>query len=111
MSPIIAGKAVEGPDGQDHGASSASQPDSRSIARHYDGLIDGFVHRRRRTRRWPTDLPMPAIVTNTMMRTLDDKVALARQCLAFCDRLARSVPRKARRPRDERAPRHARSFR
>ena len=25
-----------------------------------------------------------------MMRTLDDKVALARQCLAFCERLARA---------------------
>jgi len=29
-------------------------------------------------------------VTNTMMRTLDDKVALARQCLAFCGRLVGS---------------------
>ena len=26
-----------------------------------------------------------------MMRTLDDKVALARQCLAFCERLARAA--------------------
>ena len=33
-------------------------------------------------------MALPILVTNTMMRTLDDKVALARQCLAFCDRLA-----------------------
>jgi hypothetical protein len=36
-------------------------------------------------------------VTNTMMRTLDDKVALARQCLAFCHRLAQESRAKAAR--------------
>ena len=30
-----------------------------------------------------------------MMRTLDDKVALARQCLAFCDRLGEASARGA----------------
>ena len=34
-------------------------------------------------------------MTNTLMRTLDDKVALARQCLAFCDRLAAHAPANA----------------
>ena len=33
-------------------------------------------------------MALPILVTNTIMRTLDDKVALARQCLAFCGRLA-----------------------
>jgi hypothetical protein len=33
-----------------------------------------------------------------MMRTLNDKVALARQCLAFCERLAREHPARPRVP-------------
>ena len=42
-------------------------------------------------------MPCPATVTNTVMQTLDDKVALARHCLAFCDRLAqeRAIERRA----------------
>ena len=31
------------------------------------------------------------IITNTMMRTLDDKVALAEACLTFCGRLAKGA--------------------
>ena len=38
-------------------------------------------------------MPMPAIVTDTMMRSLDDKLALARQCLAFCEQLASGAGR------------------
>jgi LPPG:FO 2-phospho-L-lactate transferase len=87
VSPIIAGKAVKGPAAKIM-AELGLEADSRSIARHYEGLIDGFVIDGA-DEALASTLPMPAIVTNTMMRTLDDKVALARQCLAFCDRLAR----------------------
>jgi LPPG:FO 2-phospho-L-lactate transferase len=86
VSPIIAGKAVKGPAAKIM-AELGLEPDSRSIARHYEGLIDGFVIDGA-DEALASTMPMPAIVTNTMMRTLDDKVALARQCLAFCDRLA-----------------------
>ena len=82
--------------------------DSRTIAWHYEGLIDGLIIDTA-DEALAADLPMPAIVTNTMMRTLDDKVALARQCLAFCERL--SACRQGARPRDEAAPRHLRSCR
>jgi hypothetical protein len=34
-------------------------------------------------------MPRPVTVTNTVMQMLDDKVALARHCMAFCDRLAK----------------------
>jgi LPPG:FO 2-phospho-L-lactate transferase len=88
VSPIIAGKAVKGPAAKIM-AELGLEADSRSIARHYEGLIDGFVIDGA-DEALASTLPMPAIVTNTMMRTLDDKVALARQCLAFCDRLARA---------------------
>ena len=52
---------------------------------HYGDLIDGFVLDAQDEQAIGT-MPCPATVTNTVMQTLDDKVALARHCLAFCDR-------------------------
>lgn len=91
VSPIIAGKAVKGPAAKIM-AELGLEPDSRSIAWHYEGLIDGLVIDTA-DEALAAALPMPAIVTKTLMRSLDDKVALARQCLAFCERLARSGTR------------------
>jgi LPPG:FO 2-phospho-L-lactate transferase len=87
VSPIIAGKAVKGPAAKIM-AELGLEPDSRSIAWHYEGLIDGLIIDVA-DEELASLLPVPAIVTSTIMRTLEDKVALARQCLAFCDRLAR----------------------
>jgi LPPG:FO 2-phospho-L-lactate transferase len=86
VSPIIAGKAVKGPAAKIM-AELGLEPDSRSIAWHYEGLIDGLVIDTA-DEALASAMPMPAIVTPTMMRSLDDKVALARQCLAFCEQLA-----------------------
>jgi LPPG:FO 2-phospho-L-lactate transferase len=86
VSPIIGGKAVKGPTAKIM-AELDLQPDSRAVARHYEGLIDGFVIDRE-DETLEKDMALPIVATNTMMRTLDDKVALARQCLAFCGRLA-----------------------
>ena len=88
VSPIIAGKAVKGPTAKIM-AELGLQPDSGTVARHYEGLIDGFVVDSE-DETLEKDVALPILVTNTMMRTLDDKVALARQCLAFCGRLAGS---------------------
>ncbi len=93
VSPIIAGKTVKGPAAKIMGELGL-EPDSRTIAWHYEGLIDGLVIDTA-DEALAGAMPMPAIVTNTMMRTLDDKVALARECLAFCDRLARGKARDA----------------
>jgi LPPG:FO 2-phospho-L-lactate transferase len=86
VSPIVAGKAVKGPTAKIM-AELGLHPDSRTVARHYEGLIDGFVIDSH-DEALENDVRVPAVVTNTMMRTLDDKVALARQCLAFCGQLA-----------------------
>ena len=86
MSPIVGGKAVKGPTAKIM-AELHLQPDSRTVARHYAGLIDGFVIDSQ-DEMLEKDMGLPILVTNTMMRTLDDRVALARQCLAFCARLA-----------------------
>ena len=42
VSPIVGGKAVKGPTAKIM-AELGLAPDSRAIARHYAGLIDGFV--------------------------------------------------------------------
>ena len=86
------------------------QPDSRTVARHYEGLIDGFVIDSQ-DETLEKDMALPIVVTNTVMRTLDDRVALARQCLAFCGRLAGKSPRGVRGLRHELRPALARSFR
>jgi LPPG:FO 2-phospho-L-lactate transferase len=105
VSPIIGGKAVKGPTAKIM-AELGLPPDSRTVARHYVGLIDGFVidsadqtlqediQDKRQDNRQDNrqDMRLPVVVTNTLMRSLDDKVALARQCLAFCRRLSGKRP-------------------
>lgn len=86
VTPIIAGKAVKGPTAKIM-TELGIAPDARSIASHYGDLIDGFVLDVQ-DEQAAGHMPLPATVTNTVMQTLDDKVALARQCLAFCDRIA-----------------------
>jgi len=86
VSPIVGGKAVKGPTAKIM-AELGLRPDSRAVARHYEGLIDGFVIDSE-DETLEKDMALPIVVTDTIMRTLDDKIALTRQCLAFCDRLA-----------------------
>jgi LPPG:FO 2-phospho-L-lactate transferase len=93
ITPIIAGKAVKGPLAnimRDFGITPAPV----SVARHYAGLIDGFVLDVADAEQ-ERELTMSALVVNTLMSTLDDKVTLARACLNFCDSL-RSMPGGAR---------------
>ena len=96
VSPIVGGRAVKGPTAKIM-AEIGLDADCLTVARHYDGLIDGFIIDDADAI-LAKKLKVPALVTNTMMRSLDDKTALARQCLAFCDRLAgtRAPGRRAR---------------
>ena len=88
VTPIVAGKALKGPTAKIMSELGIA-PDARSIACHYGNLIDGFVFDTLDEQAIGT-MPCPARVTNTVMQTVDDKVALARSCLAFCDDLARA---------------------
>ena len=91
VSPIIGGQAVKGPTAKIMGELGLAS-DAATIARHYAGLIDGFVLD-------ATDAALQdgvgvdTLVTNTLMRTLDDKRALAAACIAYCDRLAERAKR------------------
>ncbi len=86
VSPVIGGKAVKGPTAKIMGELGLP-PGVAGIAEHYGDLLDHIVVD-------ATDgasaegLPVPASVTRTLMQTLDDKIALARHCMAVCDELA-----------------------
>jgi LPPG:FO 2-phospho-L-lactate transferase len=86
ISPIVSGKAIKGPAAKIMGDLGIA-PDALSVARHYEGLIDGFVLDRRDAQ-LEGQCPMPALAVNTLMNTLSDKVAVAEACVAFCGRLA-----------------------
>ena len=90
VSPIVAGKALKGPAAKIMGELGL-QADAPAIAGHYGDLLDGFVLDTADAGLAP-EIDLPVLVNNTIMRTLDDKVALARECLAFCARLAHKRP-------------------
>jgi LPPG:FO 2-phospho-L-lactate transferase len=86
VSPIIGGKAVKGPTAKIM-AELGLPPDVRSIAQHYGDLLDLMVVDAADAGATQS-LPVRASVANTLMRSEDDKVALARHCLAVCENLA-----------------------
>jgi LPPG:FO 2-phospho-L-lactate transferase len=87
VSPLIGGQAVKGPTAKIMGELGLPV-DNAAIARHYAGLIDALVIDRQ-DEAAAQGLDVPMLSTATLMRTLEDKVALARQCLDACERLAR----------------------
>jgi LPPG:FO 2-phospho-L-lactate transferase len=88
ISPLIRGAAVKGPTAkifQELGLA----PSAVEVARQYHGLIDGFVLDE-------TDAPLaPEIealgievcLAQTLMTSLEDRIALARICLNFLERI------------------------
>ena len=94
VSPIVAGKALKGPAAKIC-RELGLEPSSKSIARHYAGLIDALVIDQEDAAA-AAEMGLPVLVTNTVMLAREDKIALARQCLALCKRLARAPARKTK---------------
>jgi LPPG:FO 2-phospho-L-lactate transferase len=88
VAPIIAGKAVKGPTAKIM-HELGLQPGAATIAHHYAGLIDGFILDRE-DQALADQIPVPTRAISTLMHTLDDKTALARECLQFCTALVRT---------------------
>jgi LPPG:FO 2-phospho-L-lactate transferase len=86
VSPIIAGQAVKGPTAKMM-TELGLAPSAATVARHYEGLIDGFV-----IDTLDADVEVPAgmrvVVAPTLMRSLDDRINLARTVLAAAAELA-----------------------
>jgi len=86
VTPIIGGDAVKGPTAKIlHELKKEISP--LAIAEHYRGLIDGFVLDERDAHLADT-LGVPVAITDTLMKTLDDRERVARVALELAVRLS-----------------------
>jgi LPPG:FO 2-phospho-L-lactate transferase len=86
VSPLVAGDAVKGPTAKIMRELGVPLTPA-SIARHYAGVIDGFVLDRRDAAT-VGDIDCHVKVTDTLMKNLEDRDNLAREVLAFASFLA-----------------------
>ncbi len=88
VSPIVGGAAIKGPAAKIM-RELGLPVTAAAVARHYRGLIAGFVIDTADTR-LRDEIAAEGLavqVVPTVMRTLDDREQLARDCLAFVDAL------------------------
>ncbi len=89
VSPIVGGAAIKGPTAKIMG--ELGMPiDQASIARHYRGIADGLIldHRDAGEIAAVEALGLTTATTGSVMRTLDDRMALARFAIEFTGRLS-----------------------
>jgi LPPG:FO 2-phospho-L-lactate transferase len=89
VSPLIAGQAVKGPTAKIM-RELKLEVSALTVARHYGGLIDGFVLDHADAA-LADQFDVPVHTTQTLMRTLDDKQRLAREVLEFAQSLRRAA--------------------
>ena len=94
VSPIVGGAAIKGPAAKIM-AELGAPASAVGIARHYAGLVDGLVIDAVDTGLAPEIAAegMAVKVAQTVMSSADDRVALARTCLAFAGEIARVIAR------------------
>ena len=85
VSPIVGGLAIKGPAAKMM-KELGVPPTPIAVAKHYGSLLSGFVldqtdHEQAK------DIPIPSIVTQTIMLTLRDRIALAEQCVRFLEEM------------------------
>ncbi|KEQ54110.1 2-phospho-L-lactate transferase [Sphingobium chlorophenolicum] len=84
VSPIVGGQAVKGPTAKLMGELGLAVT-NRAIAAHYAGIIDGLLVDERDG---GEGLDIPHAVTDTLMKTLDDRARVARAALDLAERIA-----------------------
>lgn len=89
VSPMVGGRAVKGPLGKmmaEHGI----EPSALGVAQHYGRLVDGWIVDTADRALVPAIEALGCRVTvrNTIMRTLDDKLALAQDLLKLISELS-----------------------
>ncbi|MEN3951615.1 2-phospho-L-lactate transferase [Iodidimonas sp. SYSU 1G8] len=85
VSPIVGGKAIKGPTAKLMGELGLDVT-AASIVHHYRGLLDGFVLDSEDSD-LAGRLSVSTYVTNTVMKTIEDRTGLARAVLDFAIRL------------------------
>jgi LPPG:FO 2-phospho-L-lactate transferase len=98
VSPLIGGQAVKGPTAKI--MTELGMPLTQaSIARHYDGLIDGIMIDKADEAE-ALSLPVTTRTTRTLMTSIEDRERLAREVIEFGNSLDRRPrPREARHAR------------
>ncbi len=89
VSPIVGGQAIKGPTAKM--LSELGLPSTAlAVAEHYQGVVDGFVLDRADSDAEDAvrELGCEVLVTNTVMKSLQDRVSLARDVIAFSARLS-----------------------
>jgi len=84
VSPIIGGQAVKGPAAKMY-AELGIQPSSLAVARHYVGMLSGFIldHVDEQYQPEIEALGVRTLVTNTLMKSDADRLRLASEVLEF----------------------------
>ena len=85
VSPVVGGRAVKGPTAKIM-AELGVPVTNAAIAAHYEGLIDGLVLDRADAAE-AAELGVPALVTETVMTSLEDRITLAAATLGFAAEL------------------------
>jgi len=91
VSPIVGGRAIKGPTAKM--LAELGQPTTAlAVAEHYRGLINGFVLDRADadSENAVREQRCGVLVTNTVMNSLQDRVSLARDVIAFARQLRQS---------------------
>ena len=99
VSPLVGGRALKGPTAKIMGELGLAT-DVLAVAAHYRGLIDGLVIDREDAGLRPRLLEegLQVAVTDTVMRSLEDRVQLARDVLGFADAIADTIAGSPARP-------------
>jgi LPPG:FO 2-phospho-L-lactate transferase len=82
VTPIVAGQAIKGPTAKIMGELGLA-PDAGSIAAHYGKLLDGFLLDQV-DQAMADRLGLPVLTADTIMRTLDDRIRVARAAIELC---------------------------
>jgi LPPG:FO 2-phospho-L-lactate transferase len=84
VSPIIGGETIKGPAAKMY-RELGIEPSAFAVAKHYSGLVRGFVLDKIDTQLGESvrALNMQTLITNTIMRTTDDRKQLAMEVINF----------------------------
>ncbi|MBI1182265.1 MAG: 2-phospho-L-lactate transferase [Alphaproteobacteria bacterium] len=85
VSPIVGGRAIKGPTAKLMGELGLAVTPA-TIVRHYGDMLDGFVLDSE-DRDLADGLGASTLITNTVMKTIEDRTGLARAVLDFAARL------------------------
>jgi len=85
VSPIIGGKTVKGPAAKMY-TELGITPSALAVAKHYQDILRGFVLDSQDAH-LAESLPVRTLITNTLMRTNEDRAKLAQDVLHFAGKL------------------------